>query len=129
MAPTEATWGAADPGKDAMWFRYWPDRGRAQARARGGARGTGLTPRARGAQVVMAYTVATALALALFRSCPNIAWMQWLLVAAVGFALYGPQMLIGLCGAEVVPKPSVSAANGMLGWISYLGAPWASRRV
>ncbi len=79
----------------------------------------------------MAYTVATAVVLAAFWACPNVAWMQWLLVAGVGFALYGPQMLIGLCGAEVVPKPSVSAANGMLGWISYLGAPpaapWSAR--
>ena len=74
----------------------------------------------------MAYTVATAVVLAAFWACPNVAWMQWLLVAGVGFALYGPQMLIGLCGAEVVPKPSVSAANGMLGWISYLGAPPAA---
>ena len=73
-------------------------------------------------QVVMAYTVATAAMLGAFWACPNVAWMQWLLVAGVGFTLYGPQMLIGLCGAEVVPKASVSAANGMLGWISYLGA-------
>lgn len=70
----------------------------------------------------MAYTVATAAMLGAFWACPNVAWMQWLLVAGVGFTLYGPQMLIGLCGAEVVPKASVSAANGMLGWISYLGA-------
>ena len=74
------------------------------------------------AQVVIAYSVATAAMLAAFWACPNVAWMQWLLVAGVGFTLYGPQMLIGLCGAEVVPKASVSAANGMLGWISYLGA-------
>ena len=73
-------------------------------------------------QVVMAYTVATAAMLGAFWACPNVAWMQWVLVAGVGFTLYGPQMLIGLCGAEVVPKASVSAANGMLGWISYLGA-------
>lgn len=70
----------------------------------------------------MAYTVATAAMLGAFWACPNVAWMQWVLVAGVGFTLYGPQMLIGLCGAEVVPKASVSAANGMLGWISYLGA-------
>ena len=70
----------------------------------------------------MAYSVATAAMLGAFCACPNVAWMQWLLVAGVGFTLYGPQMLIGLCGAEVVPKASVSAANGMLGWISYLGA-------
>lgn len=69
----------------------------------------------------MTYAALTAVLLGAFWASPNIAWIQWLLVAAVGFALYGPQMLIGLCGAEVVPKPAVSAAQGFLGWISYLG--------
>ncbi|CAL8460878.1 g409 [Coccomyxa elongata] len=73
-------------------------------------------------QVVMAYAFATAALLGVFWVSPNVAWIQWLIVAAVGFALYGPQMLIGLCGAEVVRKPAVSAAQGFLGWISYLGA-------
>lgn len=72
-------------------------------------------------QVVMAYAFATAVLLGVFWVSPNVAWIQWLIVAAVGFALYGPQMLIGLCGAEVVRKPAVSAAQGFLGWISYLG--------
>ncbi len=74
-------------------------------------------------QVVMAYAFATAVLLGCFWAAPNIAILQWLIVAGVGFALYGPQMLIGLCGAEVVRKPAVSAAQGFLGWISYLGAP------
>ena len=73
----------------------------------------------------MAYAFLTAVLLGAFWAAPNVAWMQWLIVAAVGFALYGPQMLIGLCGAEVVRKPAVSAAQGFLGWISYLGAPRA----
>ncbi|KAK9901089.1 hypothetical protein WJX75_003573 [Coccomyxa subellipsoidea] len=73
-------------------------------------------------QVVMAYAFATALFLGIFWVLPNVAWMQWVIVAAVGFALYGPQMLIGLCGAETVRKPAVSAVQGFLGWISYLGA-------
>jgi hypothetical protein len=36
-------------------------------------------------------------------------------VLQVGAALYGPQMLIGLCGAEAVSKTAVSAAQGFLG--------------
>ena len=69
----------------------------------------------------MTYAALTAVLLGAFWAAPNIGWIQWIIVAAVGFALYGPQMLIGLCGAEVVPKPAVSAAQGFLGWISYLG--------
>ena len=74
-------------------------------------------------QVVMAFSAATVAALAGFWVCPNVAWMQWGCVALVGFALYGPQMLIGLCGAEAVSPPSVSACQGFLGWIAYLGTP------
>jgi sugar phosphate permease len=69
----------------------------------------------------MCYAFATAVLLGAFWAAPNVAVLQWLIVAGVGFALYGPQMLIGLCGAEVVRKPAVSAAQGFLGWISYLG--------
>ena len=69
----------------------------------------------------MTYAALTAVLLGAFWAAPNVGWIQWIIVAAVGFALYGPQMLIGLCGAEVVPKPAVSAAQGFLGWISYLG--------
>ena len=40
----------------------------------------------------------------------------------IGFFLYGPQMLIGLCGAELVGPASVGASEGFLGWVAYLGA-------
>ena len=32
------------------------------------------------------------------------------------------QMLIGLCGAEIVGRDSVGASEGFLGWIAYMGA-------
>eukprot|EP01025_Chloroclados_australasicus_P053278 TRINITY_DN6259_c0_g1_i1.p1 TRINITY_DN6259_c0_g1~~TRINITY_DN6259_c0_g1_i1.p1 ORF type:complete len:583 (-),score=60.98 TRINITY_DN6259_c0_g1_i1:344-1972(-) len=73
-------------------------------------------------RVVVVYTIGVALALLGFSVCPNIPWVQWLSVASVGFFIYGPQMLIGLCGAECVSPFAVGAANGFLGWISYLGA-------
>lgn len=74
-------------------------------------------------QVVMMYTVGVAISLFSFWQMPaNIAWAQWLNVFMVGFFLYGPQMLIGLCGAELVGKESVGASEGFLGWVAYLGA-------
>lgn len=76
-------------------------------------------------KVVIGFTVALTAALFGFWKCPNIAWMQWLSIASVGAALYGPQMIIGLCGAEVVSKSGVSSAQGFLGWVSYLGAACA----
>lgn len=72
-------------------------------------------------QVAITYTLLTAVFLFGFYSSPDISWLQWLLVAGVGFSLYGPQMLIGLCGAEAVAKNAVSASQGFLGIISYAG--------
>jgi sugar phosphate permease len=51
--------------------------------------------------------------------------MQWLVIAGLGFCIYGPQMLIGLCGAELISPKSVGASQGILGLISYMGAAGA----
>eukprot|EP00198_Chlamydomonas_reinhardtii_P001258 XP_001690593.1 hexose-phosphate transporter [Chlamydomonas reinhardtii] len=75
-------------------------------------------------KVVMAYTAGLAASLLLFQSLPpgTAPLLQWLSVAAIGFCIYGPQMLVGLCGAELVHPASVGASQGVLGWIAYLGA-------
>jgi len=74
-------------------------------------------------QVVMAYTVGIAISLLAFSVVPGgMAGLQWLIIFFIGFFLYGPQMLIGLCGAELVGPKSVGASEGFLGWIAYLGA-------
>ena len=71
----------------------------------------------------MAYTVGVAAMLAAFYFTPgDVTWLQWLTVFMIGFFLYGPQMLIGLCGAELVGPESVGASEGFLGWVAYLGA-------
>eukprot|EP00747_Dinoflagellata_sp_TGD_P110199 gnl/TRDRNA2_/TRDRNA2_170895_c1_seq1.p1 gnl/TRDRNA2_/TRDRNA2_170895_c1~~gnl/TRDRNA2_/TRDRNA2_170895_c1_seq1.p1 ORF type:complete len:608 (+),score=88.40 gnl/TRDRNA2_/TRDRNA2_170895_c1_seq1:192-1826(+) len=51
--------------------------------------------------------------------------LQWFAIFMVGFFLYGPQMMVGLMGAEVVPTDTVGASQGFLGWIAYLGAAFA----
>jgi len=91
-----------------------------RAKAAGGRAGS-LGIRVR---VVVGYAVLTAVALAGVWALPTTAHpgLVWAAVAGVGLTLYGPQMLIGLCGAEAVPKAAVSAAQGFLGWVSYLGA-------
>ncbi|KAJ9513154.1 hypothetical protein QJQ45_029358 [Haematococcus lacustris] len=74
-------------------------------------------------EVVMLYTVGIAASLLTFQAIPAaLAWVQWVNVFMIGFFLYGPQMLIGLCGAELVGPDSVGASEGFLGWIAYLGA-------
>lgn len=60
----------------------------------------------------MAYTVGVAAMLVAFWATPaHLAWAQWISVFMIGFFLYGPQMLIGLCGAELVGPESVGASE------------------
>lgn len=74
-------------------------------------------------QVVIGYTIGVAAMLLAFKLTPATAiWAQWASVFMIGFFLYGPQMLIGLCGAELVGPESVGASEGFLGWVAYLGA-------
>ena len=74
-------------------------------------------------QVVIAYLCGVALMLISFRAIPpGMPILQAWTVFMIGFFLYGPQMLIGLCGAEIVGRRSVGASEGFLGWIAYLGA-------
>lgn len=49
-------------------------------------------------------------------------YVNWLVVFCIGFFIYGPQMLVGLAGAEIVDRRAVSSTIGFLGWIAYLGA-------
>lgn len=49
-------------------------------------------------------------------------YVNWLAVFSIGFFIYGPQMLVGLAGAEIVDRSAVSSTIGLLGWIAYLGA-------
>lgn len=77
-------------------------------------------------RVVMGYCLGLVLALLAFRFAPsgNQA-VNAFLVATVGFFIYGPQMLIGLIGAELSHPVAVATGNGLLGWIAYLGAAFA----
>lgn len=74
-------------------------------------------------KVIMIYTVGMAAMLMALQAVPASATpLQWLVIAGLGFTIYGPQMLIGLSGAELVAPSAVGASQGILGWIAYLGA-------
>ena len=42
----------------------------------------------------MAYTAGLAAMLFAFWGAPPVGWLQWLIVAGIGFTLYGPQVLL-----------------------------------
>lgn len=44
------------------------------------------------------------------------------LMFAIGFLIFGPQMLIGMAAAELSHKKAAGSATGFVGWIAYLGA-------
>ena len=71
----------------------------------------------------MGYILIIAAALTSFQHVPDsLPLLRWANVFMIGFGIYGPQMLIGLCGAELVAPEGVGASQGVLGWIAYLGA-------
>lgn len=47
-------------------------------------------------------------------------YSNWLAVFAIELFIYGPQMLLGLAGTEVVDKSAVSSIIGLLGGVAYL---------
>lgn len=52
----------------------------------------------------------------LFESC---------MLFAIGFATFGPQMLIGVAVSEMAHKKASATANGLAGWVAYIGAATA----
>lgn len=76
------------------------------------AKASGAGQVGRRVQIVIAYLFITLGVLGALRGVPAAApQLQWLVIAALGFGIYGPQMLIGLCGAEIVSKKSVGASQ------------------
>ena len=59
-------------------------------------------------------------------------WMTTAFLFAIGFSLSGPQMLVGIAGAEFGSRRAAAAANGLTGTIGYLGgavAGWGVGKV
>lgn len=49
-------------------------------------------------------------------------WLDALALTAVGFLIYGPQMLVGVAAADFASKKAAATATGMTGTFGYLGA-------
>lgn len=48
--------------------------------------------------------------------------LDWATIFLMGFAVFGPQVLIGIFASEISHKDSAATANGFVGWIAYIGA-------
>jgi OPA family sugar phosphate sensor protein UhpC-like MFS transporter len=49
-------------------------------------------------------------------------WLDSSSLFAMGFATFGPQMLIGVAAAELAHKKASATATGLTGWVAYIGA-------
>ncbi|MDR3623521.1 MAG: MFS transporter [Chlamydiales bacterium] len=58
-----------------------------------------------------------------FWSMPKgCAWLNSSVMFIIGFATFGPQMLIGIAVTELAHKKASATANGFAGWVAYIGA-------
>ncbi len=61
----------------------------------------------------------------LYLTPPGMIVLDYSLMFAIGFLIFGPQMLIGLAAVELSHKKAAATSNGFVGWIAYLGAATA----
>lgn len=52
---------------------------------------------------------------------PTLVIVDYALIFMIGFLIFGPQMLIGMAGAELAHKQAAGSATGFIGWIAYIG--------
>lgn len=52
-------------------------------------------------------------------------YLDSIMLFAIGFLIFGPQMLIGMASAELSHKKAAATATGFTGWVAYIGAAFA----
>ncbi len=72
------------------------------------------------------FSIAVIFAIAAFYLSPgDQKIIDYSLMFAIGFLIFGPQMLIGIAAVELSHKKAAATSNGFVGWIAYLGAATA----
>jgi OPA family glycerol-3-phosphate transporter-like MFS transporter/OPA family sugar phosphate sensor protein UhpC-like MFS transporter len=72
------------------------------------------------ARLAMAYMLATAVALLVFWRLSGPSGLgETAVLFAIGFCIYGPQFLVGLCAASLVGPSAVATAIGLTGLFGY----------
>lgn len=52
----------------------------------------------------------------------HLSWIDSGLMFLIGFATFGPQMMIGVAVAELAHKKASATATGLAGWVAYIGS-------
>lgn len=72
------------------------------------------------------FSIAVIFAIAGFYLTPaGMMFLDYSFMFAIGFLIFGPQMLIGIAAVELSHKKAAATSNGFVGWIAYLGAATA----
>lgn len=72
------------------------------------------------------FSVALLIAVSAFWYVPvGYPWLDSASIFIIGFAIFGPQMLIGVAAAELTHKKAAATATGFTGLVAYLGAAFA----
>lgn len=78
---------------------------------------------ARRGPVNVIFTLATAASIFFFWYLPNgYPWLDFVAIFMIGFAIFGPQMMIGIAAAELSHKKAASTSTGFVGTFAYIGA-------
>jgi OPA family sugar phosphate sensor protein UhpC-like MFS transporter len=79
--------------------------------------------KARRGPVNVIFAIAMILGIFFFWSIPpGNPWLDYLALFLIGFAIFGPQMMIGMVAAELSPKQAASTSTGFVGTFAYIGA-------
>ncbi len=69
------------------------------------------------------YMLVLIVAIVLFwRVPPGNPWLDTALLFVIGFAVYGPQMLVGVAAADFASKGAAATATGLTGTFGYIGS-------
>ncbi len=81
---------------------------------------------ARRGPVNLIFAVALLIAMTAFWLVPaGYPWLDSTSIFCIGFAIFGPQMLIGVAAAELSHKKAAATATGLTGFVAYMGAAMA----
>ncbi len=79
--------------------------------------------RARRGPVNALFALGMLISISLFWLVPaGYPWLDSFAIFAVGFSIFGPQLLIGVAAAELSHKKAAATSNGFAGTFAYLGA-------
>jgi len=72
------------------------------------------------------FTLGILISISVFYIVPQgFTWLDSTMIFFLGFFIFGPQMMIGICAAELSHKKAAATSTGFIGCLAYIGAAFA----